>query len=439
MVELVKEKQEESQTSVYIRYIVERIIPLVEQRDKKRVELRNVLFDDNQKSELVESYKAIAIIEKIHLAHKDDPELFFKELREKKELIGKFDSELLNMINRIGGVHGVDPLIQKIYAIFTTYPRKRVFEHFRAYYDSYSKRLEVLGNQGAAIKDMIRKFLLVYDERKTKKLSLLRDILRRISVGEEEATWKDFLNVYSNMGKIIKALKVRYFDDRTAKELLNCLNDERHYGQQPEAWKRKFKEIIYRLQQEDIIEKVLEKETDGIVEGIRNVITNVKKIPRKVMSNILVGVKKKKKSADKIIMNKRKAYIKEEDKSFIIVMAFKEVIDKFVNKLDVDNFVKVAGRLQGNNNKLTTSMVDMSRRFTGSYPGYDAAVSGRLIGLAAGIRANDDRMLDSAVGIRRGTLGRYTEVKGKGAAAIKVLDNLIVFLSNLIERGKKNG
>ena len=118
MVELVKEKQGESQTSIYVMHIVGKIIPFIEQRDKKRVELRNILFDDKQKSRIFESYRAIEIIEKIHLTHKDNPDLFFRELRNRKELIGKFDPELMDMVDRIGEIHGIDPLIQKIYVIF---------------------------------------------------------------------------------------------------------------------------------------------------------------------------------------------------------------------------------------------------------------------------------------------------------------------------------
>ncbi len=176
------------------------------------------------------------------------------------------------------------------------------------------------------------KQILVYE----REIIFLEDVYKRVAsalstLGSQKDTWGQFLNVYSSMKGIIRALRDRYSDTETAEELWGCYNNPQKFGQQPEPWEGRFRNILGRLKhQQNAVRKIREnllKLFDNVLnrlnsvseaefsqtkDGVSRVVKGIKKLPRQHRRKLLKAVDRLEKESKKKLEMVRKQYDKSE-------------------------------------------------------------------------------------------------------------------------------
>jgi hypothetical protein len=428
------------------------------QKVKKLDRLSKALSDDKNKSIIIPSFGAVDIIRKASKDYRKEKTTFFDLLHRRFEDINRYDPELGRLINSVFIKQRLSPLIMRIRIIFLQYEKEKVFEYFKQHYSDYSTKLSQLGNKELAnnVISIIWKFLMSYGRRKTqinsiqnfannvkswssvngnvgvyveeargyiselrkindkeinsflnldeikristyqRELILLNDILRRVSLGEKEETWKDFINVYKNMKHIIRAIEERYFDKRTADELRLCLKDNFRYGEHPGPWITKIDEIRNRLKNEkDIIrefqssllelfsksinrsKEVSENEFMDSKRSIVNVIGKIKDIPNRYKGLLLRVVKKKEKVSNERLVGIREKYNADEASLRSIAERFSYLL-KTLKSIKLDSVVENVRNIENTKIELCKRGIAVMGLIRGDGPRYFKILSDNM-------------------------------------------------------------
>lgn len=352
------------------------IIERVRRKDLRRAGLRKMLFDETKILRLLPGFKAIKIIRELGEKN-GNSEALFDALNAQIRVIEGYSPTLGAAIKEeLQKENQFEPIVQRVISIFLTYPKERVFQHFETYKERYLKHLDGLPNKELreALLGLIKTFLAEYAKRQeqTKQLDMfkaaidrwqsnrpideyikeankilmelgslkdkqidllikntnvrniltykqelgfLSDLLRRVLLAfrEEADTWRSFRQVYSNMGKIIKALSERYYDPETASELEACFKDTPHYGEQPIPWRNRLQQIIIRLRQQG---RVIEKAKTSLLKILGLSINRLKEVSEEGFQTIkgrIQGIGKKIRKIpikSKSVLNKK---VREEE------------------------------------------------------------------------------------------------------------------------------
>ena len=469
-------------------------------KDQKRKRLREALFDDNNKSRIMLPFRAIDIIKGFSATSSNE---FFGLVNEKLPEIEAYDDKLAGMIYRIYVKESFSPLIGRIYHLFLSYPKEEVFAHFREYYEKYAAKLSSSNNKEATkmillivwnfmeqhakrrgqiimiqnFKEEVKKWnpdlryfgLYIKDTRRyiealkgisdkqvdsfiraaplqhilflQREIVFLNEVLRRVSVGEEEATWKDFLNVYDNMKKIIKALEERYFDKATADQLRACYGNQERYGQQPEAWKAELKRIIEGLEREkeailsaqrllfDLFNKISIRVND--INGLEfrqfknqivALIAKIKKIGASDKRRVLELTREREEYWNEQLKQIREIYDTSESKCHLFAKPFYHLLEG-LGKINPDKFI-----------------VDVRSIEEKKVPLYQR---GRMIWSAMNPEQEDSLELFGAMlelfAYERSLESRFDLIGQEATSNFEIgLDQLILFLEDLQKKAQKN-
>lgn len=181
MVAIVKDKMEQSQTNVYISYVANRILPVIQQKDKRRAELARILLDDKQKEKIIPGYKAINIVKEERKTERKSYDKFLERMHDRMREIEVHDRLLATVIGK--AIHfEKDPIIKRAFLILTKYSEDRVYQHFSRFYDAYNTRIKSSRNTYLArwAIVLIDNFLRNYRV-KTSKIEVIKEKVQRIN------------------------------------------------------------------------------------------------------------------------------------------------------------------------------------------------------------------------------------------------------------------
>lgn len=189
-------------------------------KDQKRGRLRGALFNDENKSKVVPSFKAIDIIREISKTGQSETAKsdFLDLLQDRFEEINKYDTKVGVLVSKMLEERGLSPLIERINAIFLRYPKERVFEHFKQYSQNYFKRLLKIRKKKIANKviNAIKSFLEVYEKRQ-RQINIVKGFANNVK------NWDPYAG---NMGLYIEEARryveaLRSLKDKSIDLLLN--------------------------------------------------------------------------------------------------------------------------------------------------------------------------------------------------------------------------
>ncbi|MBI2139805.1 hypothetical protein HYU14_02685 [Candidatus Woesearchaeota archaeon] len=284
------------------------------------------------------------------------------------------------------------------------------------------------------------------------EILFLKDILRRIEIGKDEAEWKSFLQVYGNMKHIYKRVFEYYHDPVASNELQAALKDHASYGQQPLKWEEKLKKMIYSLENSsqiiydgqqsllalfnlsnEAVETKAEKSFNELKDSFLQILKRGLSISRPQILLLRRIAKDKKKELIRKLYSLRKLFLKKEDTLLGLKAEFMNRLLVFNQEVDFDSRIRLL-------EEDSSGMVGMLGRTKAASKSFRAKntrtllmLNYSLLGYFTGLHSLEKNSEEQVGGIVQKTSELSKEIISKGVEILEKSKELIGYFAILDE------